>query len=249
MIYINLKFKKIAMICAAILLCAFTFSPLYSKPVFKVGNREIPIYSVERTDNKIALTFNCAWNDSDIDKIISLLKKYNVNASFFVVGTWAEKYPEALKKITDSGFEIGNHSYNHSHYSKLSKTQILEDIQKCDDIIYNITQKKSYLFRGAYGEYNNDTISACDESGRIYIQWSLDSLDYKSQSPEEICRRVLDKCKNGDIILMHNGTEFTSNVLETLLPALTEKFNIVSVSELIYHDNYTIDISGRQYSS
>ena len=72
---------------------------LNSQSVFKVGTREIPIYCVERHDNKIALTFNCAWNDDDIDNILKTLDAYGVKSTFFIVGEWAEKYPESVKRI------------------------------------------------------------------------------------------------------------------------------------------------------
>lgn len=215
--------------------------------VFKVGGREVPIYSVDRNDNKIALTFNCAWNDSDIDKIIELLKKYEADATFFAVGDWAQKYPQALKKLSDAGYEIGNHSYNHAHYNKMSKDAILKDIQKCDDIITDITGTKPFLFRAAYGEYNDNVVSGCDETGRVYIQWSVDSLDYKADSPAEIEERVLNKVSNGDIILMHNGTEHTAAALETLLPALSENYTLTRISDLIYKNNYIIDGTGKQH--
>ncbi len=241
----NLLFGSLFAICL-FLICFFAKTP---SEVFKVGEREIPIYSVERQDNKIALTFNCAWNSDDIDQILALLKKYNADASFFVVGDWALKNPEALKKINDAGFEIGNHSYNHAHYSKLSKAQILEDIEKCDKIIEDITKTKPSLFRAAYGEYTNDVVTACDESGRKYIQWSVDSLDYKADSPQQIQTRVLEKTAPGDIILMHNGTEHTAKALETLLPSLVQKFTLTRVSDLIYHNNFTIDTSGRQHKT
>ena len=240
-----LIWSALGLFCAALLF----FAGKDTVGVFKVGGREIPIYSVERGDDKIALTFNCAWNDSDIDKIIELLKKYQADATFFAVGDWAQKYPDALKKLSDAGFEIGNHSYNHAHYNEMSKEEILSDIQKCDDVIENITGTKPYLFRAAYGEYNDNVVTACDETGRVYIQWSVDSLDYKASSPAEIEGRVTDKVSNGDIILMHNGTEHTAAALETLLPKLSEKYTLVRVSDLIYRDGYTIDAAGRQHNS
>lgn len=233
----------LTLICCAVILLAG--SGIVS--VFRVGEREIPIYSVERDDNKLALTFNCAWNDSDVEGIIQTLKKYEVGATFFAVGDWAQKYPEALKKLSDAGFEIGNHSYNHAHYNKMSKADILTDIQKCDDIIKEITNTDPYLFRAAYGEYNNNVVSACDETGRVYIQWSVDSLDYKAGSVQEICNRVLPKAAAGDIILMHNGTEYTAAALDTILSDLTQKYTLVTVSDLIYKENYTIDGAGRQH--
>ena len=216
--------------------------------VFRVGSREIPIYSVEREDNKIALTFNCAWSDEDIDKIIEILKKHNADATFFIVGEWAEKYPDSLKKLSDAGFEIGNHSYNHAHYNKMSKSEIFEDMEKGDNAIENVTGKKPILFRSAYGEYNNDVVSACDESGRIYIQWSTDSIDYKANSPEEITNRVLSKVSKGDIILMHSGTKHTANALDTLLSELSRSYSFARISDMIYSGEYRIDGAGRQYN-
>lgn len=217
-----------------------------SQSVFRVGDREIPIYSVEREDNKVALTFNCAWNDSDIDSILKTLSDYHVKATFFAVGDWAEKYPDAVKKIDAAGHELGNHSYRHAHYSKMSREEILEDMQKCDTVLENLTGKKPYLFRAAYGEYNNTVVSACDESGRQYIQWSLDSLDYKAKSPEKILNRLDQKVRPGEIILMHNGTECTKDALPKLLETLTKDFTLCTVSELIYHENYLIDHAGVQ---
>ena len=250
MTFITLRAKHILFVLAAVLCCATVcFSAGKTADVFKVGSREIPIYSVERPDNKIALTFNCAWNDLDVERIIALLKKYNADATFFAVGDWAKKYPEALKKFRDAGFEIGNHSYNHAHYNKLLKSDIMADIQKCDDVIKNITGTQPYLFRAAYGEYNDKVVSGCEESGRMYIQWSVDSLDYKANSPEQISSRVLNKTSAGDIILMHNGTKYTADALETILPALCEKYTLVKISDLIYKDNYTIDGNGRQHKA
>jgi len=248
MICVSFKAKKFIfplfiMLCISLLFISFS----ESIGVFGSGEREIPIYSVERDDNKIALTFNCAWGASDIDDIISTLKEYNAQATFFVVGEWGEKFPEELKKLHDAGFEIGNHSYNHAHYTKLSKSEILEDIEKSDRVIENMTKEKPHLFRAAYGEYNNDVVTACKESGRTYIQWSVDSIDYKATSAKQINDRVLSKVSDGDIILMHTGTDYTAEALKTLLPNLSKNHTLVKVSDLIYEENYTIDHTGRQF--
>ena len=99
---------------------------------FLVGGREIPIYSVERPDNKIALTFDCAWNDDDIDVIIDALKKRDCTATFFVTGKWAEENGDSLNKLYRAGFEIGTHSYNHDDYTKMSSDEILADTEKAE---------------------------------------------------------------------------------------------------------------------
>lgn len=250
MFYMTVKLKNV-IIALVVLICTITlaFSGNEIKSVFSVGGREVPIYSVAREDSGISLTFNCAWNDSDIDEIISLLKEYDMPATFFIVGDWAEKFPESVKKLYSAGFEIGNHSYNHAHYNKMSDSEILSDMEKCDRVLLNITGVKPILFRSAYGEYNDRVIKLCESSGRTYIQWSVDSLDYKASSAEEITERVLKKVSPGDIILMHNGTEHTKDALKILLPALKEKFAPLKVSDLIYKDDFYIDPSGKQHKN
>lgn len=72
--------------------------------------KELPVYSVQTEENKIALTMNCAWNADDIDQILKTLEEQNVKLTFFMVGDWVDKYPDAVKKISDAGHEIANHS-------------------------------------------------------------------------------------------------------------------------------------------
>ena len=235
-------------ILGLIILCIFTVSGGVMS-VFKVGNREVPIYCVKRDDDKIALTFNCAWSDDDIDSILKTLDSYGVKCTFFIVGEWAEKYPESVRLIANQGHEIANHSYSHNHYKKMSKEEILNDIKKCDDLLYEITDIKPILFRAAYGEYNDDVVTACDETGRYYIQWSVDSIDYGDASENDIYQRVVSKTEAGSIILMHSGTANTAKVLPKILSELTKKHSLCTVSELIYKDNYIIDATGKQIKS
>ena len=89
--------------------------------------KELPIYNVETTDKKVALTMNCAWNANDIDSILKTLKENNIKITFFMVGNWVDKYPEAVKKIADEGHEIGNHSNTHPHVNNLSLEKNMED--------------------------------------------------------------------------------------------------------------------------
>lgn len=214
--------------------------------VFKFGERNLPVYSVKRDDKLVALTFNCAWNDSDIDSILKSLNQYNVKATFFIVGDWAEKYPDALKKISDAGHEIGAHSYNHKDYAKLSKKEITEDIKKCDDAISAVTGKAPVLYRVPSGSYNNNAISTLEENKKIAIQWSCDSIDYNDASAESIYERCI-KLDSGGILLMHNGTKNTAVALPRILDTLIKKFTPVPVGELLYYDNFSIDATGKMF--
>ena len=103
------------------------------------------------------------------------------------------------------------------------------------------------LYRVPYGEYNDTVIKAAEENGYKTIQWNLDTLDYTGKTGEEMWDRMKNKIKEGDIILSHNGTEHTADSLNMLIKNIKNKgFEIVTVSNLIYKDNYTIDINGTQ---
>lgn len=216
--------------------------------VFEVNGREIPIYSVERDDNKIALTFDCAWGDEDIDAILTTLDRYGAKATFFVTGDWAERCGESLSKIYEAGHEIGNHSYNHADYTKLGAEQIIADLEKADAIIEEITGEKPYLVRAPSGGYNNTVVKAIEQSGRQYVQWSVDGIDYGDAEAQSIYDRTVKKTEAGDIILLHNGTKNTANVLPKILEALECDYEFVKVSDLIYHENYILDNTGRQFA-
>lgn len=120
--------------------------------------KQLPIYSVKTEEAKVSLTINCAWNADDIDKILQTLKKHETKVTFFMVGDWIEKNKEAAKKIYEAGHELGNHSYNHPHVNNLSYDKNIEQIEKCSELIKDITGVASTLYRGPYGEYNNTVI-------------------------------------------------------------------------------------------
>lgn len=164
-----------------------------------------------------------------------------------MVGDWIEKNVEAAKKIHEAGHELANHSYNHPHVNNLNYDKNLEQVNKCSDLIKKITGKPSTLYRGPYGEYNDTVVAAAKDANHITIQWSIDSLDYKSLTGEQMWERIEPKLENGSIILMHNGTENTATSLDMIITKMKEKgYTIVPVSELIYKEDYTIDTNGVQ---
>lgn len=213
---------------------------------FLVGGREIPIYSVKRDDNAIALTFDCAWNDDDIDEVIKILKDSGTTATFFVTGRWAEDYPESLNKLSRNGFEIGIHSYNHDDYTKMSAAEITEDMKKCDRAVVKATGTDPVLARVPSGAYNNTAVRTIEGEGRACIQWSVDGLDYIDTTVDEIYERIVPVTEAGDIILLHNGTKLTAAALPKIIAALKSKYRLVNVSDLIYHSDFIIDNTGRQ---
>lgn len=246
--FVVIRLKKVLPWFLVLLVAGIFVINLFSvTPAANVKTREIPIYSVERDDNKIALTFDCAWNDDDIDVILDILDNYECKATFFVLGDWAQKYSDSLYKIHQRGHEVGNHSYNHNDYLKLSGEDILSDLDRCDAIVENITGKRPRLVRAPSGGYNDTVIRACKQRGSVYIQWSVDGIDYGKTTPEKIYSRVVQNTGNGDIILLHNGTEHTASILPEILDELSKNYTFATVSDLIYFDGYRIDHTGRQF--
>ena len=119
-------------------------------------------------------------------------------------------------------------------------------MEKCDLAVEKITGHKMTLMRAPSGGYNNNVVKTAEDSGRKYIQWSVDGLDYTADATEESIKKRLKKTQPGDIILMHNGTKLTATVLPGIIESLSEKYEFVKVSELIYEDNYTVNHAGRQ---
>ncbi len=242
-----IKIKYVIAAAAIILAAIVILTMRQAVPAFKVGNREIPIYSVVREDNKVALTFDSAWNDDDIDEIIDILDSYGAKATFFVTGKWAEDYSSSLNKLYRSGFEIGIHSYNHTDYTTLSRGEILDDIDKCDKALLKVTGHTTDLVRAPSGAYDDNVVRTIEDSGRYCIQWSVDGIDYIETTPQEITERVTAELEAGDIILLHNGTEFTKEALPMILESAKDTYEFVTVSDLIYKDDYRIDYAGKQW--
>lgn len=207
----------------------------------------LPIYNVQTEQKKVAFTMNCAWNADDIDTILKTLQDNNVKITFFMVGEWIEKYPEAAKKIHEAGHEIGSHSDTHPHVNNLSFEKNIEEIEKSNDKIEKVTGKRTNIYRAPYGEYNDTVIKAAQDKGYHTIQWNLDTLDYTGLTGEEMWKRLEGKIKEGDIILSHNGTKHTADSLDRLLKNIKQKgLEVVTISDLIYLDNYTINSNGTQ---
>lgn len=220
----------------------------YELAVFAGLQKELPVYSVSREDKKIALTIDAAWADDKTEFILETLDKYNIKATFFLCGFWAEKYPDIVKRIDAEGHQIGNHTATHPHMNKLSSQQILDELKKYDDILESIIGKRSTLFRAPYGEYNDNVITTVRNAGYEVIQWDIDTVDWREErSAETILNSVLPKLKSGSIILSHNNGFKIEQYLPTLIEtALGQGYEFVTIGELLLDGPTIIDVNGVQ---
>ena len=210
--------------------------------------RKLPIYCVDTPNKQVALSFDASWGADNTLNILNTLSNYGIKANFFCVGFWAEKYADTLKKLHDSGImEIGTHSNAHGHMSKFTAKQIEEDLTSSLSTIERITGTKPSLFRAPYGEYSDTLLTTAQNLGLYTIQWDVDTLDWKDLTANQIATRVLNQAKAGSIVLMHNDGKNTVKALPLIIEGLKNKgYTFVTISELIYKDNYEIDHTGKQ---
>ena len=206
-----------------------------------------PIYSVNRQDKKISISFDCAWGVDYTQELLDIMEVYKVKSTFFMVEFWAEKYPEYVKKIDQMGHEIGTHSCTHKYMSKLSRQEIQDELTKSSATIESVIGKKVKLFRPPYGDYNNLLLEVASSLNLKTIQWSIDTLDWKDYSANKIAEKVIKKAKSGAIILCHNNGLHTAEALPKIFEVLiSQGYSFVPISELVYQENYYIDINGIQ---
>lgn len=209
--------------------------------------RLVPIYSVDREDKTVAISFDCAWGTEYTDAILKALKASDVRATFFMVEFWTKKYPDFVKKIDEAGCEIGTHSATHSYMSRQNAEEIKKELTTSSEAIEAVTGKKVELFRPPYGDYDDELVSTATSLGYYTIQWDVDSLDWRDLSASDISMRVINGVKSGSIILMHNNGLHTAEAVPIILETLKNRgYTFVPIGELIYRENYTVDNTGRQ---
>ena len=254
MIDIRIFFRKnrrlvsgLGMILAVLLIFWSVSSPAIVG--VSASQRSLPVYSVERGDKCVSLSFDAAWGNEDTQTLIDILSGHGVKATFFVVGDWAEKYPESVKALAEAGNEVMNHSSDHAHFSSLSTEQILSDLSACNEKVAALTGVAPSLFRCPYGEYDDHVIQAVESLGMTAVQWDVDSLDWKGISASEITDRVLQNVRSGSIVLFHNAAIHTPEALPGIIEALQkEGYTIVPVSQLLLQGDTYQDNTGRQWA-
>ena len=248
-----LKLKTIIFTAISAMLITVLSLSVYFTGAYAVyyGNtpRLVPIYSVEKEEKIVSISFDCAWGTEHTDEILNALKVSEVRATWFMVEFWAEKYPEYLKKVSDAGHEVGTHSATHSYMSKLSESEIENEFKTSCAAIEKVTGKPVDLFRPPYGDYDDLLINTSNNMGLYPIQWDVDSLDWKDLSASDIAQRIVSRTKSGSIILCHNNGLHTAEALPIVIDKLRANgFEFVPIGELIYKENYIVDSTGKQIS-
>lgn len=210
------------------------------------GAKRLPVYSVATEEKQAALTFNCAWDETGLDELLAILKENDAKCTFFVVGEFAERCPDAVRKIYNAGHEIGNHSMTHQDPVNMDYGALLSDINACNELLYSLTGEPVTLYRAPSGSYDDETVEAAEALGMTAVQWDADSVDWKDKTPEEITERMLKKIGPGSIALFHVGKENTVAALPGIIAKLKEEgYSFCTVTELLPEGKIVTDGQGR----
>lgn len=164
----------------------------------------------------VALTFDDVPDPRYTPELLDVLRKYKVKATFFVVGSRAEKHPALVARMIREGHAVGNHSYNHPQFTKLSLNQFRTQIIRTENIIQLLAGYKPKLIRPPYGDINEQQLKWAKSHGYKLVNWNVDSLDWRGLSKAQVKHNVLSRAGRGAIILQHGGGGRGSNLQGTL---------------------------------
>ncbi|HYG60000.1 MAG TPA: polysaccharide deacetylase family protein [Symbiobacteriaceae bacterium] len=202
--------------------------------VVRNGPRNVP---------QVALTFDDGPDTQFTPQILEILERFDVPASFYVIGERAEQLPDALLRIVNLNGEVGNHAYEAGHVDlrTLPPAQVLRTLSRTHEVITRITGQAPVTFRPPFGFYNVQVLASASRFGYQTVLWDIDSLDWQSLSAQQILQNVLPGVQNGSIILMHSGTTLpgedltgTVQALPTIISDLRQRgFELVTVADML----------------
>ena len=212
-----------------------------------VATRELPVYNVDTEEKVLSISFDAAWGSANTEGILDILDRYDVKTTFFLVGFWAEKYPELVQELVARGHEIGNHSYSHVDFVGEQENIILQQMDKTDALIRDLTGTSPGLARVPSGSYDSRVIRLLRRQGYEVIQWDVDSVDWQKPPADEMTRKVVENVQNGSIVLFHSGADTTMEALPDVIAGLREKgYRFTTVGNLLLKGETVTDHTGRQ---
>jgi peptidoglycan-N-acetylglucosamine deacetylase len=193
-------------------------------------------YSAVHVDGPyVAMTFDDGPSAKLTPELLDILAAHHIHATFFVIGENAAVHPEILQRAVREGHEIGNHSWSHPAFTKMSDAKVRTELQKTDDAIKTALGGRPVLMRPPYGSITpRQKRWINDEFGYRIILWDVDPLDWKRPGPSVITSRIVKETRPGSIILSHDIHPGTIKAMPETFDQLQAKgFKFVTVSELI----------------
>ncbi|MEV0281122.1 polysaccharide deacetylase family protein [Streptomyces sp. NPDC050610] len=162
----------------------------------------------------LALTFDDGPSPLYTPRVLAVLARYDVRATFFMLGGNVAKYPDTVRQVADAGHVLGNHSWSHPNLETLSPAQVRDQIRRTQDVIDRTAGRRPVLFRAPGGHFAAAAMAECAALGLRPISWSVDPEDWSNPGSRRIADRVLAGARTGSIVLNHDGTMSGQDVPE-----------------------------------
>ncbi|WP_099305895.1 polysaccharide deacetylase family sporulation protein PdaB [Bacillus sp. Marseille-P3800] len=238
---INLsKWKPVLFICvAALFVASWLVIQRDYVPVFSTPDGPQAFYKAEDSDQKVALTFNISWGEHNVSPILEVLQQNDVeHATFFLLASWAETYPDLVEEIADAGYTIGSHGYQYKNYTSLDEAQVVQDMRRSKQVLEELTGETPTLLRPPNGAFSPKTLELADQQNMDVIHWSINSYDYENPGTEAIVKNSLEQTGAGDVLLFHasDSVKQTAAALPKILKGLKQDgYDFATIEELMSH--------------
>lgn len=219
-----------------ILIAGFVFMQSNNGFLWAKDSDDVALTKGSVEEPNIALTFNISWGEERVHDILDMLKKEEVQATFFLSGEWAERHPAIVEKIAEDKHEIGMLGYRYKSYVEQEIEQVQKDLYLAQETFDKIGYEDLKLLRTPSGHFNEEVLELAKSMGFEVVHWNVNPNDWENPGTENIVDTVMKSTSNGDILLLHasDSAKQTAGALETILPGLKNKgFSFVPISELI----------------
>ena len=206
--------------------------PTPSAPV-PVPDPVKPIGPTTSSGGLIALTFDDGPS-AHTDRLLNIFNTYGGKGTFFVVGNLINSRPDTVRRIVNEGHEIGSHSWNHKQLTRISDSELNDQLMMTRAKILEVTGYDATVVRPPYGAYNQNVKAKGEELGLTFVNWSIDTLDWKYRNATTVYNHIMKYANDGAIVLCHDLHKTTVDAMEMAIPKLIESgFQLVTVSELL----------------
>lgn len=242
---------KLSLFFLIIIICPFIFfGTIKSSNQKEINNHTIEYEptlnkTIDNYSKVVALTFDDGPSNYT-DEILDVLEKYNVTATFFVVGTNLNtKYNNTMARLIKLGNEVGVHGYSHKEFTKIKQSKVVEEIEYTNKLLKGFNIEAKYI-RPPYGSINNKLKKIIEYP---IILWNVDTLDWKYKDALKIYNNSIDDIHDGSIILMHDHYLSSVKALDLIIPKLQEDgYKIVNITELFSLKDINLE-NGKTYRS
>lgn len=200
--------------------------------------------SAGAVSRQLALTFDDGPNDPHTMRLLEVLAKHEVKATFFMIGRFVRERPEIARAVAQAGHVIGNHSYTHPSLFFAAGARVAKELDDCEKALADAVGEHSQLFRPPFGLRRPGTLRAAAGRGLTTVMWSVSGKDWKLASAEAIEQHAAKQVKGGDVVLLHDGGHWQMGVDRAPTVAATERliarysgegYSFVTIPEMMVH--------------